>query len=77
MGGSFRVRSPEDILREMVDCQRQYGFEFFDIEDDNFTFDEKRAKRLMGLIIETFGEGSLGLSAMNGISFTSLGITLV
>ena len=47
-------------------------FESFDIEDDNFTFDQERAKRLMNLIIETFGEGKIELSAMNGISFASL-----
>jgi radical SAM superfamily enzyme YgiQ (UPF0313 family) len=72
MGDSFRMRSPEDILQEMIECQRQYGIEIFDIEDDNFTFNEKRAKRLMSLIIETFGEGNLELSAMNGVSFASL-----
>ena len=72
MGDSFRMRSPEDILQEMIECQREYGIEIFDIEDDNFTFDEKRAKRLMSLIIETFGEGNLELSAMNGVSFASL-----
>jgi hypothetical protein len=56
----------------MMECQKQYGIESFDIEDDNFTFDQERAKRLMNLIIETFGEGKIELSAMNGISFASL-----
>ncbi len=72
MGTSFRTRSPEAILEEMMECQKQYGIESFDIEDDNFTFDQERAKRLMNLIIETFGEGKIELSAMNGISFASL-----
>jgi radical SAM superfamily enzyme YgiQ (UPF0313 family) len=72
MGSSFRVRSPEDIVREMVECYKKYRVETFDIEDDNFTFDQERAKRLMRLIIETFGESKLELSAMNGISFASL-----
>jgi radical SAM superfamily enzyme YgiQ (UPF0313 family) len=72
MGTSFRTRTPEAILREMLECQKQYGTEAFDIEDDNFTFDQERAKRLMNLIIETFGEGKIELSAMNGISFASL-----
>ena len=72
MGSSFRVRSPENILQEMIECNKKYGIEAFDIEDDNFTFDLNRAKRLMGLIIETFGEGKLELSAMNGISFAAL-----
>jgi anaerobic magnesium-protoporphyrin IX monomethyl ester cyclase len=72
MGTSFRTRTPEAILREMMECQKQYGIEVFDIEDDNFTFDQRRAKRLMNLIIESFGEGKIELSAMNGVSFASL-----
>ena len=72
MGASFRARTPEAIVNEMVGCQRRYGIQTFDIEDDNFTFDQERVKRLMSLIIETFGEGNLELSAMNGISSASL-----
>jgi anaerobic magnesium-protoporphyrin IX monomethyl ester cyclase len=71
-GPSFRTRTPEAILKEMMACQKQYGIEVFDIEDDNFTFDQGRAKQLMSLIIETFGERKIELSAMNGISFVSL-----
>jgi len=55
-----------------MECQNQYGIQIFDIEDDNFTYEKERAKKLMNLIIEAFGEGRLELSAMNGISFTSL-----
>jgi anaerobic magnesium-protoporphyrin IX monomethyl ester cyclase len=72
MGTSFRTRTPEAILREMVECKKQFGIQVFDIEDDNFTFDQERAKRLMSLIIENFGEDRLELSAMNGVSFASL-----
>ena len=72
MGASFRKRSPESILQEMMECRNQYGIQIFDIEDDNFTFDKTRAKKLMNLIIETFGERVIELTAMNGISFASL-----
>ena len=72
MGNSFRTRSPEAILAEMKECQERYGIQVFDLEDDNFTFDRDRAKRLLHLILQTFGEGALHLSAMNGISFSSL-----
>lgn len=72
MGHSFRTRSPEAILEEMKECQERYGVQIFDIEDDNFTFDQDRAKRLLHLVIQTFGEGTLKLSAMNGISFSSI-----
>jgi len=56
----------------MMECRKRYNIKIFDIEDDNFTFDQERAKELMSLIIETFGEGNLELTAMNGISFASL-----
>ena len=72
MGNHFRARSPEAIVKEMKNCREQQDLQVFDIEDDNFTYDQERAKRLMNLIIETFGEGTLELSAMNGISFASL-----
>jgi len=72
MGPTFRTRSPEEILSEMVDCQNRYGTRIFDIEDDNFTFDRERAKGLMQLIIKTFGERNLELTAMNGVSSASL-----
>ena len=72
MGNSFRPRSPEAILAEMKECQERYGIQIFDLEDDNFTFDRGRAKRLLHLVLQAFGEGALHLSAMNGISFSSL-----
>ena len=72
MGTSFRTRTPEAILKEMKECQKQYGIQIFDIEDDNFTFDQERAKRLISLIIENLGEEKIELSAMNGVSFASL-----
>ena len=72
MGPSFRTRTPEAILKEMKECQEKYGVRIFDIEDDNFTFDQERAKQLMNLIIGSFGEEKIELSAMNGVSFASL-----
>ncbi len=72
MGNSFRSRTPVAILEEMMECRERYGIQAFDIEDDNFTFDQDRAKQLMGLIIENFGEEKIRFSAMNGVSFASL-----
>jgi anaerobic magnesium-protoporphyrin IX monomethyl ester cyclase len=72
MGASFRKRTPEDILQEMVECRDRYGIEVFDIEDDNFTYDKERAKKLMKLIVQMFGERGIELTAMNGVSFASL-----
>lgn len=72
MGTAFRKRSPEGIVREMRECREHFGITAFDIEDDNFTFDKARAKRLLGLVIDTFGQEELRLTAMNGVSFASL-----
>ena len=72
MGDSFRPRSARAVVEEMIECWKRYGIRAFDIEDDNFTFDRRRAKELLRLMVETFGEGALELSAMNGVSFASL-----
>jgi len=72
MGTVFRGRSPEGIIHEMRECRQRYGITAFDIEDDNFTFDKARAKRLLSLIVDTFGQGCLQLTAMNGVSFAAL-----
>ncbi len=72
MGDSFRTRTPEAIVGEMVGCRERFGIQTFDIEDDNFTFGQERAKRLMTLLIENFGEQGVELTAMNGVSFASL-----
>ena len=77
MGNAFRRRSAEAIVEEMKDCRERFGIQAFDIEDDNFTFDRKRAKDLMKQIIETFGERNLELSAMNGVSFASMDAELL
>jgi anaerobic magnesium-protoporphyrin IX monomethyl ester cyclase len=71
-GSFFRKRSPEATVNEMVECQERHGIQIFDFEDDNFTFDKERAKSLMKLVVETFGEEKIELTAMNGISFASL-----
>lgn len=77
MGENFRSRTPEDIIREIKECYENYAIEIFDIEDDNFTHDHERSKRLMKLIIETFGEERIEFLAMNGISFASLDKDLI
>lgn len=77
MGGQFRARSPESVVEEIRDCRERLGIEVFDIEDDNVTYDRGRAQRLLQLIINSFGAGTLDLSAMNGISFTALDAELL
>ncbi|MGH7492852.1 MAG: B12-binding domain-containing radical SAM protein [bacterium] len=76
-GRQFRTRSINSILDEMRLCRERYGIEIFDIEDDNFSFDQKRATRILAAIREEFGEGQVELLAMNGISAANISEPLV
>lgn len=72
MGSRLRLRSPEHVLAEMQACHSRFGITAFDFEDDNFTFDRKRALSLLNGIVEIFGQERLQLFAMNGLSLISL-----
>ena len=76
-GRQFRTRSVNSIINEMKLCREHFGTEIFDIEDDNFSFDQKRAAGMLGAIREEFGERGIELLAMNGISAANLSETLV
>ena len=52
MGRKWRPRSVENVIAEMDYLIKKYGIEHFDIEDDNFTLDKKRAKEICDAIIE-------------------------
>jgi hypothetical protein len=77
MGTAFRARAPLHVIHEMKECRERYDIGAFDIEDDNFTYDQKRAAELLRLIIQTFGEEALEMSAMNGVSFAALNGELI
>jgi radical SAM superfamily enzyme YgiQ (UPF0313 family) len=72
MGSQLRCRSAEHVIAEMKHCRERYGITAFDFEDDNLTFDRQRCLRLLSLIIKEFGQRSLRLFAMNGLSLISL-----
>src|SRR5262245_15233963 len=76
-GRQFRTRSISGIIHEMRLCQEHFGTEIFDIEDDNFSFDQKRATAILGAIREEFGDQGIELLAMNGISAANLSENLV
>lgn len=76
-GRQFRTRSINNIIAEMRICREKYGTEIFDIEDDNFSFDQKRAAYILAAIREEFGEGQIELLAMNGISAANISEPLV
>jgi len=76
-GRQFRTRSINSIIAEMKFCREKFGAEIFDIEDDNFSFDQKRAAQILAAIREEFGEGQIELLAMNGISAANISEPLV
>jgi radical SAM superfamily enzyme YgiQ (UPF0313 family) len=76
-GRQFRTRSISGIINEMRLCQEHFGTEIFDIEDDNFSFDQKRAAAILEAIREEFGDQGIELLAMNGISAANLSESLV
>ncbi len=76
-GREFRTRSIQSIIDEMKICREKFGTEIFDIEDDNFSFDQRRAAKILAAIREEFGEGQIELLAMNGISAANINEPLV
>jgi radical SAM superfamily enzyme YgiQ (UPF0313 family) len=72
MGTRLRTRSVESVLDEIRTCVKQHGIRVFDIEDDNFTWDKKRALHLLNALRDEYGEAGISLTAMNGISLLSL-----
>lgn len=51
MGHRFRARSPENVVDEMQHWYEK-GWTAFDINDDVFTFNKARAKRICELVLE-------------------------
>jgi hypothetical protein len=58
-------------------CRERFGTHIFDIEDDNFSFDQKRAAAILTAIREEFGDQGVELLAMNGISAANVSEGLV
>jgi radical SAM superfamily enzyme YgiQ (UPF0313 family) len=52
MGEGFRVRSPEEVVREMESLAARFGINYFGIGDDMATFNRKKFGRICELIRE-------------------------
>lgn len=52
LGGNFRARSPDNILKEIKHLIERYNVNHILIQDDTFTFDINRAKEICRKIIE-------------------------
>ncbi|MBI3940274.1 MAG: hypothetical protein HY315_05525 [Acidobacteria bacterium] len=79
MAWRFRENRAPDTVTGTCGSAREvaYDIRHFDIEDDNFTFDLRRAERIMTAILDRFGEGTLRFSAMNGLTASRLGEPLL
>jgi radical SAM superfamily enzyme YgiQ (UPF0313 family) len=65
MGRNFRARSPQNVVGEMKYLNKTYGINHFEINDDCFAFDLKRAEEICDLIV---AEGlSIKYELYNGI----------
>ncbi|MFH1093331.1 MAG: cobalamin-dependent protein [Candidatus Omnitrophota bacterium] len=50
-GKKFRARSPENVIQEIKHLKQEYGVKEIQFEDDNLTFDKKRALKIFDLMI--------------------------
>ncbi|MDD5729508.1 MAG: radical SAM protein [Candidatus Omnitrophica bacterium] len=68
-GKKVRMRSPENVLQEMMLLFKEYGIKEFHFVDDIFNYDSERSKRLCSMIIASRVKVSLafpnGLRADN------------
>lgn len=51
-GCKWRPRSPDHVIEELKRAKEVYGFKRFEILDDNFTLDIRRAKEICNLILK-------------------------
>lgn len=52
-GKQVRLRSPENVIEEILQVHRDFGVREFHVIDDIFNFDQERAKRICELVIDT------------------------
>lgn len=75
MGRVWRPRSPENVVAEMDYLIKRFKIQHFDIEDDNFTLDKERAKKICEKIIEK--NWQIGWSLPNGVRADTMDEDLV
>lgn len=70
MGRKFRARSPENIIREIKQVIKDYDIKHINFEDDNLTFNKKRAEHIFQMMIED--KLNITWSTPNGIRVESI-----
>lgn len=53
MGNRFRMRSAQNLFHEMQFLYDEYGVNYFDIADDNFSFNRKRTLEICNSIVRS------------------------
>lgn len=74
-GRSFRVRSPKNVVDEIVELHNRYGIKELQIEDDNMTFDAGRFEMICDLLLEH--NLDLHFTTPNGIAIWTLNKNLL
>jgi magnesium-protoporphyrin IX monomethyl ester (oxidative) cyclase len=69
-GNDYRVRSPENVLEEMMFLKRNYGIKEIQFEDDNLTLNKNRAIEIFQGMVER--KLDMSWSAPNGIALWTL-----
>ena len=64
-GKTFRARDPEHVIGEIDMLVQKYRVKQIDIIDDNFSYDIKRANKILDLIIER--NYNLAINFQNGV----------
>ncbi|MFH1473785.1 MAG: radical SAM protein [Candidatus Aenigmatarchaeota archaeon] len=72
MGRGFRPRSPENVVAEMEYMVNKYKIKLFSVEDDNLTFDKKRAEKIFDLMIEKRLNNKITWDTPNGVRADTL-----
>lgn len=67
----YRRRPAGDVAAELR-VRWDAGYRAFDFEDDNLTADREGAAALFRTLLAAFGESTLALHAMNGVSWDAL-----
>lgn len=70
MGTKFRARSPQSVLDEIELLYDRYHVRYFDIEDDNFTLDKRRAIEICNGIVAR--KMKIAFEMRNGLSVKTL-----
>jgi anaerobic magnesium-protoporphyrin IX monomethyl ester cyclase len=69
-GGKARLRSAENVLKEIEQLITDYGIKEVHFEDDNFTWNKERTKAILNGIIERGWD--ISLSSPSGLSVITL-----